>query len=121
MAVIIQNRRGDYANFDAQQLKPGEFAIVQSGDPSIPDGDAIYIATASGKVRRLTTADELGDYLDQSEAVLETVRQIAQNAQGQADRAKTYADDAQSYMRSFSFTDTGNGNIVIEIGDLNNG
>ena len=97
MAVIIQNRRGAYANFDPQQLKPGEFAIVQSGDPSIPDGDAIYIATASGTIRRLTTADELGDYLDQSEAVLEAVRQIAQNAQGQADVARQQAQAAEGY------------------------
>ena len=39
--MAIQNRRGAYADFDPSKLKPGEYAIVQSGDPSTTEGDAI--------------------------------------------------------------------------------
>ena len=45
-------------------MKPGEFAIVQSGDPNSSDGRAVYICTESGTVRRLVSELEIGDLVD---------------------------------------------------------
>ena len=59
--MAIQNRRGAYTNFDPTKMKPGEFAIVQSGDPNSNDGKAVYICTQSGVVRRLVSELEVGD------------------------------------------------------------
>ena len=71
--MAIQNRRGAYADFDPSKLKPGEYAIVQSGDPSTTEGDAIYICIKSGTVRRLATADEVNDY----EEVIQLLKRLA--------------------------------------------
>lgn len=57
--MAIQHRRGAYTNYDPTKLLPGEIAVVQSGDPSTSDGDAIYIGTATGQVRQLATKDEI--------------------------------------------------------------
>lgn len=62
--MAIQNRRGAYENFDPEKMKPGEFAIVQSGDPNSTDGKAVYICTQTGIVRRLVSELELGDLVD---------------------------------------------------------
>lgn len=69
--MAIQNRRGAFANFDASKMKPGEFAIVQSGDPNSPDGTAVYIAYAAGKVRRLATFAEIADYREEIQEALD--------------------------------------------------
>lgn len=59
--MAIQNRRGAYTNFDPTKMKPGEFAIVQSGDPNSTDGRAVYICTTTGVVRRLVSELEVDD------------------------------------------------------------
>ena len=66
--MAIQNRRGAYGNFDPTKMKPGEFAIVQSGDPNSTDGKAVYICTTTGVVRRLVSELELGDLVDEAMA-----------------------------------------------------
>lgn len=70
--MAIQNRRGKYADFDPAKMKPGEWAVVQSGDPE-GDGEAVYIAFAAGDVKRMATHDELKSYD-------EDARQAAENA-----------------------------------------
>ena len=50
--MAIQHRRGNYSNFDAQKMKPGEFAVVQSNDPIASDGEAVNIAFQAGTVKR---------------------------------------------------------------------
>ena len=62
--MAIQNRRGAYTNFDPAKMKPGEFAIVQNGDPNSSDGKAVYICTETGVVRRLVSELELNDLVD---------------------------------------------------------
>ena len=66
--MAIQNRRGVYTDFDPTKMKPGEFAIVQSGDPNSTDGKAVYICTTTGVVRRLVSELELGDLVDDAMA-----------------------------------------------------
>ncbi len=78
--TTIQLRRGDYSNFDFQKMKPGEIAVVTSGDP-IGDGKAIYVCTIAGTLKRLASYEELGNYVSQAQAVLSDVQTIAQSVQ----------------------------------------
>lgn len=57
--MAIQNRRGGYTNFDPAKMVAGEFAIVQSSDPTTNDGTAVYIAFGVNQVKRLVTEDDL--------------------------------------------------------------
>lgn len=111
--MAIQNRRGAYANFDPTKLKPGEFAIVQSGDPNSSNGRAIYICTATGTVLRLVSELELSDYISEAEAILEAVQQQGVNIQTvytntatKANEAATSASNAQSSATSASTSAT---------------
>lgn len=95
MAVIIQNRRGSFTNFDPTKLKPGEWAIVQENDPNSSDGIGIYICVSTGNIKRIASIDELGDYNNQAEQILATIRTIATNIDAQATRATTKANEAE--------------------------
>lgn len=66
--MAIQNRRGEYVNFDPTKMKPGEFAIVQTGDPNSTDGAGIYICTYTGTVKRLVSTLEVSDLVDDAMA-----------------------------------------------------
>jgi len=101
--MAIQNRRGAYTNFDPTKMKPGEFAIVQSGDPNSTDGKAVYICTTTGTVIRLVSTVELTDYNSAAEAILEAVQQqgsniqiVYQNTLAKANEASASADSASA-------------------------
>ena len=53
--MAIQNRRGAYSDFDPQKLVPGEWAVVQSGDPNSESGKAVYMAFDVGDVQRMAS------------------------------------------------------------------
>lgn len=93
--MAIQLRRGSYANFDPQKMKPAEVGVVQSGDPTSTDGKAVYVAIQAGDVKRLASIDELNDYNSQGEAILQQVQ--AQNATAQQvyQRTNQRATDAE--------------------------
>lgn len=57
--MAIQNRRGQYTNFNPANLVPGEFAVVQSGDPSGTDGYAVYMCFTSGVSKRIILNEDL--------------------------------------------------------------
>lgn len=95
MAVIIQNRRGSYTNFDPSKLKPGEWAIVQSNDPDSTDGIGIYICISAGNIKRLASIDELGDYNNQAEQILANVQALATTVSTQATRTSVKASEAE--------------------------
>ena len=59
---IVQHRRDIYSNYAPSKLKPGEIAMVTSGDPNSSSGKAVYACVAAGDVLRLATQDELGSY-----------------------------------------------------------
>ena len=61
--MAIQMRRGAKTKFDPTKMLPGEWAIVQSGDPDTKDGRAAYMAFASGVVKRMASYDDLRDEL----------------------------------------------------------
>jgi len=62
--MAIQNRRGAYSDFDPTKLLPGEYAVVQSGDPGGTNGYAVYLCYTAGIVKRLVSADELQATID---------------------------------------------------------
>ena len=74
--MAIQNRRGGYGDFDPTKLKPGEFSIIQNGDPYSNDGKAVYICTQAGVVRRLVSELEVGDLV--YNAIFDVIPQIPQ-------------------------------------------
>jgi len=111
MATIIQHRRGAYTNFDPQKMKPGEWAVVQSGDPDAVDGEAVYMAFQAGVVKRMATIDELQDYNSQSQTILNNVTNIANqvatnasNASQKAAQAEQSAQDAETAATNASNT-----------------
>lgn len=57
--MAIQHRRGAYSDFDTSKMKAAEIAVVTSGDSNTSDGKGVYVAFASGNVKRLVSADEL--------------------------------------------------------------
>lgn len=101
--MAIQLRRGAFTNFDAQKMKPGEVAVVQSGDEIASDGKAVYVAFSAGDVKRMATTDEMHDHNSEGEAILEqvreqnnTIQQVYQNTVTKANEASQFATDAQT-------------------------
>ena len=86
--MAIQNRRGVYGDFDPTKMVPGEFAVVQNGDPLSGDGKSVYIAFNAGSVKRILLDDETmpEGFTDEiKSALLSCFRNVAWiNDQGQA-------------------------------------
>ena len=57
--MAIQFRRGDYADFDPDQMVAGEPAVVQSGDSTTTTGKGVYVCFTPGDVQRLATYEEM--------------------------------------------------------------
>ena len=91
--MAIQNRRGDYANFDPQKMKPGEFAIVQSNDPNASDGKAVYICTQAGTVKRLVS--DLEVYDEVQNAATEIAQEIHEAVDEDVQRAEAAAESIE--------------------------
>lgn len=77
MIVKIQNRRGGYTDYDPSKLLPGEFAIVQMGDPNTATGNGIYLAITTGNVVRLATIEEIQTYTQQCQDIYQSTVQDA--------------------------------------------
>ena len=92
--VILQQRHGQYEDFDPQKTKPAEFHVVQGGDPNTTDGKSVYIGFEAGSVKRLATADEMGDANDRAEAILSAVQEAQQDINEKASTATTKAREA---------------------------
>ena len=102
--MAIQNRRGDYANFDPQKMKPGEFAIVQSNDPNASDGKAVYICTQAGTVKRLVS--DLEVYDEVQNAATEIAQEIHEAVDEDVQRAETAAESAEQSAASLEIDNT---------------
>lgn len=77
MIVKIQNRRGGYTDYDPSKLLPGEFAVVQVGDPNTPTGKGVYLAITAGDVVRLATTEEIEAYTQQFDDIYQSTIQDA--------------------------------------------
>ena len=100
---IVQHRRDIYSNYAASKLKPGEIAMITSGDPNSSSGKSVYACIAAGDVIQLATRDELHTYDQAAEAARDdavSAKTAAQNAQSIAQSAQTAAESAQSAAQS---------------------
>lgn len=91
--MAIQNRRGNYADFDPTKMVAGEFAVVQNGDPDGTDGEAVYYAPKAGKAKRLVTADDVRNVIsgELEDIIAETEAALADDVQRAEDAADSVA------------------------------
>ncbi len=95
MAILM--RGGVYDDFDPNKLLPREFAVVLSNDPSTRDGKAIYICFGPGKVKRISTFEDMRDDMENAGAeVFEqydaAFREILAQVQALAAQTEQYKD-----------------------------
>lgn len=98
----IQNRRGNYADFDPSKLLPGEIAVVLSGDPNSETGRSVYICFEAGVVKRFTTYEDFeNEILNATQDIrndflynITNATQAANNAANEANMSKIHADEA---------------------------
>ena len=119
MAIVtIQHRRGEYADHDPSKVLPGELVVTQTGDPNTTDGEAAYIATRAGSVKRIPFADEVHDYderarsaaadatqaLADAQATKEEVQQLKRDTAALKSAAETAKEDAETAAASAAST-----------------
>ena len=109
--MAIQNRRGQYADFDPSKAVPGELLTVLSGDPNAKDGKAVYMTFASGDVKRMATYEDMVDNIeaatedvaqDVAEQIEENLQPLVTTAQTAAQTATTKANEASQSASSVS-------------------
>lgn len=99
MAILM--RGGVYDDFDPNKLLPREFAVVLSNDTSTRDGKAIYICFGPGKVKRISTFEDMRDDMESAGAeVFEqydaAFREILAQVQELAAQTEQYKDAVNS-------------------------
>lgn len=98
--MAIQNRRGNYSDFDSEKMVPGEWATVLSGDPNAGDGKSIYHCFSAGNVKRMATYEDMEDNIEKAtddirEQYLQDISQATQSANTAASSANQAAQSAQ--------------------------
>ena len=98
--MAIQNRRGNYSDFDPEKMVPGEWATVLSGDPNAGDGKSIYHCFSAGNVKRMATYEDMEDNINKAtddirNEFLEDINNATQSANTAATSANQAAQTAQ--------------------------
>ena len=113
--MAVQLRRGAYADFDPQKMKPAEVAVVQEDDPTSHDGKAVYVAIRPGDVKRMASFDEIRDEVyNQGAEFLEKAEQAANKAGWMAFEivdGELFYERTPSVQVDFSLVD---GDLVME-------
>lgn len=115
MAIVtIQHRRGEYADYDPSKVLPGELVVTQTGDPNTTDGEAAYIATRAGSVKRIPFASEVEDLKTEMDDVVEEAREAIESAidptltqSGKAADAKKTGDEFSAIRNNLSKIEPG--------------
>lgn len=94
--MAIQNRRGNYTDFNPQKLVPGEWAVVLSGDPNSERGRAVYMAFDVGDVERMATYEDMVENIDS--ATSDVQEQFTQEVTDALDNAAQFVADNQNTM-----------------------
>lgn len=78
--MAIQMRRGAYGKFDPNRLLPGEWAVVQTDDPSAKNGQVVYMAFYAGVVKRMATYEDMDEFVRSinDELIAELTRSISE-------------------------------------------
>ncbi len=61
--MALQNRYGEFKDFDPNKMVTAELAVVVSGDPASPTGRTMYVCFAPGVVKRITTYEDFENEL----------------------------------------------------------
>ena len=117
--MAIQLRRGAYADFDPQKMKPAEVGVVQRNDPNTSDGKAVYVAIQPGDVKRLISDLEVSDLVESSMA--DALATKVDKVEGRVLSSNDYTTAEKTKLAGIAtgatrvqFTDINNsGNIVI--------
>lgn len=75
--MAIQNRRGNYSDFDPDKMLPGEWGAVLADDPSSKNGKSVYMCFAPGDTKRMAT------YEDMDENIRKATEEIAEDLSDQ--------------------------------------
>ena len=94
--MAIQQRRGNYADFDPTKMVAGEPAVVLGGDPTSSDGKAAYMAFGPGSIKKLATAEDMRDEIyNQTQSIIQEIEEgvadDVEQAESAAQRAETAA------------------------------
>ena len=97
--MAIQNRRGVYSDFTPTKMVPGEFAVVNSGDPNSTSGKGVYMSFADGQAKRLVMEEDVQNEVakateDIAEQIEDAVADDLEAAQAAATTASTKASEA---------------------------
>ena len=101
--MSIQHRRGNYSDFDKSKMLAGEFAVVLQDDPDTSDGKAVYMSFNSGSAKRLMTAEDARDIInngieaatqDVVDAITDATAQDVADAQAAQEAAEEAAEEA---------------------------
>ena len=93
--MAIQIRRGDYTNLDADQMLPGEMALVMSGEPDSDDGKGVYISTGVGEVEKIPLLPEVEKIIEEN---TETDKELV--TENKATDAKTTGNPINDAIKS---------------------
>ena len=110
--MAIQMRRGNYTDFDPNQMVPGEFAVsISDGNKRVflcfaRPGDVIEIPT----VESIIDIHEIEELRDEIVAAKEDAEDAADDAESYATSAQTYAGQAQAATIT-NVTATVDGNV----------
>lgn len=93
--MAIQNRRGAYPDFVPSKLLPGEWAVVQSGEPNSVGGTSVYMCFNAGNVKRMATYSEMQEQFNNMLGdVISTLTGEVNTAVANAEVATQYANGA---------------------------
>lgn len=99
MAILM--RGGVYDDFIPSKLLPREFAVVLNSDPGTADGKAIYICFGTGKVKRISTFEDMRHDIEQVSDELfaqyiATFNEILQQMQALEQQTSAYKTEVES-------------------------
>lgn len=93
--MAIQNRRGNYEDFNPDELLAGEIAVVQEGDTASSTGRSIYVCFEPGVVKRLVDYEDIGDEIAEAAGIyIDDLREVVSNAETATTAAESATEDA---------------------------
>lgn len=109
--MAIQNRRGNYSDFDPNKLMPGEWAVVQSGDPNSTSGRSVYMAFDTNVVTRMATYEDMQNNISSATSDIRT--QFTQELTDAINNANDTVDDLQDDVDTLVTNTTNTVNTLV--------
>lgn len=101
--MAIQNRGGDYADFDPNKMVPREIAFIRSGDPNSVDGKSVYVCFEVGNVKRFATYEDMVENINNAtEEIQEQFTEVLRQATEAAEAAAVEANAATDIIKEIA-------------------